>query len=224
MMKTTSLVIAGVAAISALSAASAVLAQTKPAASAAKAPAARPAAAPAAGAPAAPVITATVPGVCILSREGIVEGSTVGKYVGTRLQQLQTQANAELTGDQTSLQNDAKALEAKKTTLGDAGYQQQGQALQQRQAALQQKAQQRERELQATEQKAFQRVMQEATPMVAEQVKANNCGVVLDAQAVMLANAAMNLTPGVVTALNAKITQFDFDREHLDGQPAPQQR
>ena len=217
MMKTISLAIVGAATISALSVAPAALAQTKPAA-------AKPGAASAAPAPEALAITATAPGVCILSRQGIVQTSTVGKYVGTRLQQLQTQATAELTGDQTTLQTAAKDLEAKKATLGDAGYQQQGQALQQREQALQQKAQQRERELQATEDKAVARILQEATPFVAAQVKAANCGVVLDAQAVVLANQAMNLTPAVVTALNAKFTQFDFDREHLDGQPAPQQR
>lgn len=216
MMKTTSFVIAGAAAISALSAAPAVLAQTKPAA-------AKPAAATTPVA-AGPTITATAPGVCVLSREGIIGGSTVGKYVQTRLQQLTTQTNAELTGEQTSLQAAAKDLDAKKATLAAAAYQQQGQALQQRAQALQQKAQQRDRELQATEQKAVQRVLQEATPLVADVVKSKNCGVVLDANSVLAANPAMDLTPGVITALNAKITQFDFDREHLDGQPAPQQR
>lgn len=216
MMKTTSLTIAGVAVITTLGGGMA-LAQTKPAA--------KPAAAAAvAASPVTPPITATAPGVCVLSREGIVGASTVGKYVQTRLGQLTSQTNAELTGEQTALQNDAKALEAKKATLAQAAYQQQGTALQQRLEALQQKAQQRDREMQATEQKAIQRVLQEATPLVSDQVKAKNCGVLLDANAVLAANPSMDLTQGVVTALNAKITQFDFERERLDGQAAPQQR
>jgi outer membrane protein len=216
MMKTQTLLVAGCAAITTLGGASMALAQAKPAAPVATAPAA--------AAPSAQVITANIPGVCVLSREGIVAASTVGKYVQTRLQQLATQTNAELTGEQTSLQNDAKALDAKKATLAAAAYQQQGGALQQRAEALQQKAQLRDRELQATEQKAVARVLQEASPLVADQVKAKNCAVVLDQNSVIAANPSMDLTMSVVTALNGKLTQFDFDRERLDTQAPAQQR
>jgi outer membrane protein len=225
MMKTLSRIIAGAAAIAALGDASLAFAQAKPAASAAK-PAATPAAGPAA-APAAAAgltLTATTPGVCVLSREAILGASTVGKFVQTRLQQLQTQANAELTGEQSSIQTAAKDLETKKTTLAPAAYQQQGAALQQRAEALQEKAQLRDRELQATEQKAAQRILLEATPLVEAEAKTKNCAVVLDANAVMAVNGSMNLTQNVVTALNGKFTQFNFDRERLDNQPAAQQR
>lgn len=208
MMKTTSLVIASVAGVAFMANASLVLAQAKPAAPA------KPAAAPAA-APASP-ITVNIPGVCVLSREGLVGASTVGHYVQTRLGQLSTQTNAELTAEQTSLQNDAKALEAKKATLAAPAYQQQRASLQQRAEALQQKAQLRDRELQTTEQKAIARILQEAGPLVSDQVKAKGCGVLLDANSVLAANPAMDLTPSVVTALNGKLTQFDFDRERLD--------
>jgi outer membrane protein len=220
MMKTLTCTIASAAAIAAFADASLAVAQTKPAA-----PAARPAAAPAAAA-AAPnmTLTATTPGVCVLSREAILGASTVGKYVQTRLGQLESQANAELTGEQSSIQTAAKDLEAKKTTLGQTAYQQQGSALQQRANALQERAQQRDRELQATEQKAVQRVLQEATPLVANEAKAKNCAIVVDANAVMAVNGSMNLTQDVITALNGKFTQFDFDREHLDAQQAAQQR
>jgi hypothetical protein len=34
----------------------------------------------------------------------------------------------------------------------------------------------------------------------------------------------MDVTAAVVTALNGKLTQFDFERERLDGPGAPQQR
>jgi Skp family chaperone for outer membrane proteins len=232
MMKTLPRIIASVAAIAALGDASLAFAQAKPAAPAAKPPAsatpvARPAATPtaptAAAAPPPMVLTATTPGVCILSREGIIGASKVGKYVQTRLNQLQTQANAELTGEQSSIQTAAKDLEAKKTTLG-AAYQTQLQALQQRADALQQKAQLRDQELQATSQKALSRILTEATPFVETEAKAKACSVVLDATAVMAVNNAMNLTPAVVASLDTKIQQFDFDREHLDAQQAAQQR
>ncbi|HTI67668.1 MAG TPA: OmpH family outer membrane protein [Caulobacteraceae bacterium] len=225
-MKTLPRIVAGVAAMTLLGDASLAFAQAKPAAPAPKAaaPTARPAAAPAAPAAARMTLSATTPGVCILSRDAILGASTVGKYVQTRLGQLQNQANAELTGEQSSIQTAAKDLEAKKATLAPAAYQQQGAALQQRAEALQEKAQLRDRELQATEQKAYSRVLLEATPLVETEAKSKNCSVLLDAQAVMAVNDSMNLTQGVITALNGKFTQFDFDRERLDNQPAAQQR
>lgn len=215
MMKNSSILIGSAAAIAALGCASAAMAQAKPAAR----PAAAAPAPAAAAAPASVNLTANVPGVCILQREALLAGSTVGKYVQTRLGQLQSQVQAELNGEGITLQTDAKGLEAKKATLAAAAYQQQGQALQQRAEALQAKANQRDQELEATRQKALQRVWGEAVPLIGEAVKAKNCAVVFDGNAVMVANNDMDVTPVVMTALNAKITQFAFERERLEGQP-----
>jgi len=224
MMKTSTILIAGASAIAMLGAAPLAFAQAKAPAAAAPVARAPAAAAPAAAAPAAPSFTATVAGVCVLSREGILGGSKVGKYVQTRLGQLTTQVNAELTGEKTAIETAAKDLDAKKATLGQAAQQQQVTALQARASALQDKAQVRDRELQATEQKAIQRVLVEATPFVDAQVKAKACGVLLDANSILGANSAMDLTPGVITGLDGKLQEFAFDREHLDAQPAAQQR
>lgn len=217
MMKTNSILIGSAAAIAALGCASAALAQAKPAARpAAAAPAA---AAPAAAAPATVTLSANVPGVCILQREALLAGSTVGKYVQTRLGQLQSQVQAELNAEGTTLQADAKSLEAKKATLAPAAYQQQGVALQQRAEALQAKANQRDQELEATRQKALQHVWGEAVPLITDVVKAKNCAVVFDGNAIMVANNEMDVTPAVMTALNGKVTQFTFERERIDAQP-----
>jgi outer membrane protein len=206
-MKLSPFAVAGLGVVTALGCATVAMAQAKPPVKAAT---------PAAAAPPAPVITATVPGVCVLSREGIVGASTVGKYVQTRMGQLSNQVNAELGGEQTTLQNDAKALDAKKASLGQQAAEQQALALQQRYQALQQKAQQRDRELQATEQKAVARVLQDASPLVGDIVKQKQCGLLLDANSVLAGNPTMDITPSVVQALNVKTTQFDFEREHLD--------
>jgi Skp family chaperone for outer membrane proteins len=218
-MKLSTFAAIGIGSIAALGCAAGALAQPKPAPAASK-----PAAAAAAPAP-APVITVNVPGVCVLSREALIGSSTVGKYISTRMTQLSTQVNAELGGEQNTLQADAKKLDATRATLQPAQLQTQGQALQQRASALQEKAQQRDRELQATEQKAIARVLQEASPLVGDVVKSRACGLVLDANSVLAGNPAMDITPTVVQALNGKFTQFDFEREHLDAQAgAPQAR
>lgn len=168
-------------------------------------------------------ITAPVPGVCVLSREGLLTNSTVGTYVGDRMKQLGAVVQAEVTSEQTSLENDAKALDGQKATLQADVYQQRGQALQQRYAQLQQKVQLRQRELEATQQKAFSRILQTAGPMVGQVVGQRSCGILLDANSVIVGNPSLDITQTVITMLNGSLTQFAFDREHLDQQGAPAQ-
>lgn len=171
---------------------------------------------PAAGA--APAIThgPPVPGVCIISVEAAVGGSTVGKYVNTRVQQIAAQVNAELTAEKTSIDNEAKALDSQRATLDQGTFEQRGAALQVRANAWQRKYQLREREMQATQQKAFDRVGTEMEPLIRQAYQAKGCSLLLNGNALVMASPAMNITPAVVTALNAKITQFAFDRERLD--------
>jgi outer membrane protein len=177
---------------------------------------------------AAPAIThgAPINGVCIISIEAAVGGSTVGKYVNTRVQQIAAQVNAELTGEKTSIDNEAKALDGQRGTLDQNTFEQRGAALQVRANAWQRKYQLREREMQATQQKAFDRVGTEMEPLIRQAYQQKGCSLLLNRNALVLANPAMDITPAVVTALNAKITQFAFDRERLDqptasGAPAP---
>lgn len=161
-----------------------------------------------------------IPNVCILSREVIVTNSTVGQYVVNRLQQITAQVNAELTSERTALETEARTLEGQASTLQQNALQQRAQALQERIDAFQQKTAQRDQELAATEQKAVSRVFTEASPLVNEVVNQRACGLVLDASTVLAGNVAMDVTPAVIERLNAKITQFPFEREQLPAQPA----
>src|SRR5258708_36296568 len=90
-----------------------------PAAGAGALPAGPSAFAQAAAAPAAPQVTHGPPiaGICVMSLENAIGASTVGHYVETRMQQIVAQVNAELNGEKTSLDNDAKALDARRATL-----------------------------------------------------------------------------------------------------------
>jgi len=165
------------------------------------------AAAPAAPAAAAPAVThgPALPGVCIVSIENAIGGSTVGKYVDTRIQQIVAQVNAELNGEKTAIDNDAKALDARRATLDQNSLEQQAAALQVRANALQRKAQLRDREVQATEQKAVSRIGQEMEPLIRQVYQQRACSVLLQRTAVVIANPAMDITPQVVTALNATV-------------------
>jgi outer membrane protein len=175
-----------------------------------------PAAAPAAAA-AAPVVSGPpIAGVCIFSNEQAIATSAVGKYVGQRIQQLSTQANAELDAEKTAIETDVKAYDAQKPTLTADMQQQRELAFNQRAGALQRKADLRNRELQATEQKAVSRIAAEVSPLLRQIYTQRACGLLLDRNSVFGANPSMDVTADVVRLLDAKITQFPFDREHLD--------
>lgn len=160
-----------------------------------------------------------IPGVCLFSYDAADESSAVGKFVAQRMQQLQSQAQAELSAEQTSLQTDAKALEVQRPTISADIYQQRGLAINQRATALQRKADIRSRELQATGQKALGRIVTEVNPLLQQVYSQRGCGLLVDRNSVFFANPSMDVTNDVVRLLDTKITQFPFEREHLD-QPA----
>jgi outer membrane protein len=174
--------------------------------------------APAATPAPAPQVThgAPITGLCVVSIENAIGASNVGKYVNTRLQQLVAQVNAELNAERTTLDNDAKALEGQRATLDQNTLEQRAAALQVRANALQRKAQLRDREIQATEQKAFNRVGAEMEPLIRQAYQGKQCSMLINRNSIILGNPASDITQQVVTALNAKISQFTFDRERLD--------
>jgi Skp family chaperone for outer membrane proteins len=171
--------------------------------------------APAAAAPQVPTGPA-IAGVCIFSRDAALANSAVGKFVGERLKQIQSQASAEVQGELTALQTDEKAYGAQRGSLASDVQQQRETVLHQREELLQRKAELRNRELQATEQKALSRVVVEMNPLLIQVYGQRNCGLLLDQNATFGANPQMNITAEVVRLLDGKITQFAFEREHLD--------
>lgn len=176
--------------------------------------------APAAAAPAPPAVThgPALPGVCIFSSPRAVGSSQVGKAVDARLKTIIQQVNAELTGERTALDNEAKALDAKKTTIAQDALEQQAATLQAKANAWQRKGQLRQKEVEATEQKALARVYQELDMPIRQVYQAQKCSILLDRESVMLANSAMDITDAVVAALDARIKTLTFDRERLDQQ------
>jgi outer membrane protein len=157
-----------------------------------------------------------IAGLCAVSIDAVIANSTVGKYVDTRLEQIAAQANAELNGEKSSIDNDARALDGQRQTLDQNTFEQRASALQVRQNALERKAALRDREMQATQQQAVGRVLNEMKPLIAQSAEQKNCAIVVDRNSVVMVNPAMDITPGVVTGLNAKISQFAFDRTRLD--------
>jgi len=171
---------------------------------------------------AAPAVSYGPPiaGVCTVSVDAVVANSTVGKYVETRMQQIGAQVNAELSGEKSTIDTEAKALEGQRASLAQATFEERARGLQEREAVFERKYAVREREMQATQQQAVGRVLNEMKPLIATAAEGQHCSILLDRSAVIMVNPAMDITPTVVTALNGKFTQFAFDRVHLDQQAA----
>ncbi|MBV8593799.1 MAG: OmpH family outer membrane protein [Caulobacteraceae bacterium] len=172
----------------------------------------------AAAAPPAPTISSgpAIPGLCILSVNQAISSSTVGQYVNTRLGQIVAQVKAELSPEDTAINTEGRALQSQRTTLDANTLQTRAQALDARIAALRQKADLRQREVSETERKALDRIAQELQPIAQQLYQQHRCSALIDKGSVMIANPDMDLTGAAVTALNARIQQFPFDREHLD--------
>jgi outer membrane protein len=202
-----------------LAMAGSAVAAPKPAAG----PVATQAAAPraAAAAPAAPPINhgPAIPNVCIYADERAVGTSLVGKAASTRMQQLRAQVTAELQAENTALQTDASALNAKKASLPADQLQAQGQALQARADALNAKANQRQRELEQTGAEALGQIHQRIDGILRNVYQQRGCSILLNGDSVYLANPAMDVTQTVVTQLDAAMPTISFDRKVLPAQP-----
>jgi len=193
--------LAGVTLVAALAGAGAAAAQ-------APAAAARPAAAPLGG----PVIA----GVCVLDNQRMVQQSAVGKAVIARMQQLAQQVSGELNPQRTALQTEGQTLTNQKVASTDprvAAYRTKAETYARTEAI-------RERELQMTQQKALARIGTEADPVVRQIYAQKNCGLLLDRSGVFGSNPAMDITDQVIAGLNARITQFTFERERMPQQAA----
>ena len=160
-----------------------------------------------------------IAGICVYFDDRAVGSSTAGQAAGARMQQLRAQIAAELQAEQTGIQTDGAALNAKKATLTAEQFAQQAQPIQQRAQALEAKAQQRQRELEATAAKAGQRIHTAIDPVLRSAYQSHSCSVLLNGdQGVYIVNPAMDLTPLVTTGLNASLPTLTFDRELLPAQ------
>jgi outer membrane protein len=176
-------------------------------------------AAPAAAA-AQPAPGPMIPGVCTYNNERAITTSAVGQAVIARMKQLSAAVDAELKADRASLETERQTLEASRTTMPQEQLEQRALAFNQKAAAYERKTQQRVQELQATEAKQLQKIAENLDPILKAVYSEKNCGLMLDRNTLYGANPAMDVTPTVITKLNAKITTLTFERERAEQQAA----
>ncbi len=203
------------------------------AASASAAPAPAPKKAPAATAPVATQATApalppithgpTIPGVCVYRDDQAIRTSLVGKAFLARMQQLRAQVAAELQAEQTTLQTDISAFQAKRSTLTPDQLSAQGAPLQQRAQAFDAKAGQRQRELEATAQEQLAQIHQRIDGILRTIYQQHGCSILLNGdQSVIVAKPEMDVSASAVQQLDAVMPTISFDRKVLPAQAAQQ--
>lgn len=167
-------------------------------------------------APPAPALGGTpIPGLCLLSTEAIYANALVGKAATARLQQLATQAQAEIDAERKPIDADIATFRSQEASLTPEQRAQRQAPLAARLQAIEAKAQLRSREIEATRQKARERISTEAQSVIAQVYSQFKCGLVIDRNTVLGGNMANDLTPGVVRGLDAKIQTITFNREVL---------
>jgi len=173
----------------------------------------------AAAAPAAansPLGGPQVPGVCFLSQEAVFANSKVGQAATARLRQLAQDASAPLISERQSIETDAKALASDQGKVPAVQLQSRHDVLSLRAQAYQASLQEVSRRVEATRANAAQQIAQAAQPIVVQAYHARGCGLLLNRNVVIGGNLAGDLTPDIVSGLDAKITAITFDLE-----PAP---
>ncbi|QYC10702.1 OmpH family outer membrane protein [Brevundimonas nasdae] len=158
-----------------------------------------------------------IPGVCLLSREAVFANAAVGRVATARLAELTQAAQAEIDAERAPIEAAARALEGQPET---DQLRAQAQTLSQQWQALQQKATHNGQEIEATRMVVMERIANEAQPIIAQVYAEHQCGLLFDRASALGGNFANDLTAGVVTALDARISTISFDREPLSTAPA----
>ncbi len=163
--------------------------------------------------PAAAMVGPLVAGVCLLSRQDLVSHSKIGLAAAARLETLTRASQTEFNGEKARIEARAKALGAKRGSLPPAQLQAQGQALNQRFAALQAQAGVRARQIDDTHAMVAARMVDGAQPYIAAAFAAHGCGLLVAREAVLGGNLTNDLTPEVLVALDAKAAPLTFELE-----------
>jgi len=161
-----------------------------------------------------------IPGVCVYFNQQLMAQSTAGRSVQTRMEQLATEVQGEITPYATAIQTEAQALQTGAATIPAADQQSRRQALQQRVGEAQQLEQTRTEELRYTLSEQRRLISAAVEPILVAVYQEKGCGIMLDRESVFIVNPAMDVTGEVITRLNTALPSLSFNRLPVPAQPA----
>lgn len=175
----------------------------------------------------APVAAAQGGSVIVIDYERVVSTSDIGRDMTTKLQQIGTQMEGELSPERTAIETEQRRLQqAAQGMTGDqvrANTQltQQIEALGQRAEQFRTRQITSARDMEYTRQRTLMDFNTQITPVVQEVMAAQGAGVVIDASTVQLHAPNVNVTDDVIQRLNQRVRTLNVTRQSA---PAPQQQ
>jgi Skp family chaperone for outer membrane proteins len=160
----------------------------------------------------------SIPGVCMLSRTQVLQESKVGQAADARLKQLADQARSDLDAERKPLTHDIQQFREQAGSMKPAQRESRQKALQERMQKFQHKAQVLDARIRITRGKAMKRIGDEIDPLLSGIYKQHRCGLLLDRDTVLGGNMDNDLTPGVIQALNKKMSTISFSLAPLPKQ------
>ncbi|WP_373002803.1 OmpH family outer membrane protein [Hyphomonas sp.] len=175
---------------------------------------------------AAPAASAQGTTVVMIDEGRLLGESKAGKDIQTKLQNLETQMKNELEPIRATLETDGKALQTKvegktrEVVAADTALLGQLTAYQKRAQEFAQKQQVVSKEFQLTERKALIDFNKAIEPALMEVVNEKNAQIVMSKAQVIYSADAVDVTPLVITKLDAKTPTIAVSRQRLPAQPA----
>lgn len=155
---------------------------------------------------------AQVPGICMMSSEALYTGSQLGQFIELRINQIGAQSIAELNEGGSALDADRLNLRSRIEAQGEAALESEVAAFNQRVQQYLQLREVRAAEVERTRQLAQQRFGDEARPVLIQVSQSRQCAFVMEMDTLIIPDPRADITRDVVTALNAKISQFSIEK------------
>lgn len=152
-----------------------------------------------------------IPGVCVLNQQDIFNTAKVGVAANAQFRKMRDVTQNDVNAQEAGIKADQAALG--KTKLAPAQMEVRRQALARRQDALQLKAAKESQELEAVRRDAVVRIAAAAQPLIKQVYGQKKCGMLLSSSGVLAANTAMDITPAVIQALDARVPSMSLTRQ-----------
>jgi len=160
-----------------------------------------------------------LPGVCSVSGEQVLLGSSAGQALQARMVQLAQEVQGEIAPYAQQVQTEYQALQQGASTIPADQLNQRRQALQQRVQEAQQLEQTRDNELRYTQSVQAKAIEDAARPIILAVYQERGCGVLLRGESIAYINPAMDITAAVVQRLNTALPTVSFNRMPFPAQP-----
>jgi outer membrane protein len=152
---------------------------------------------------------ATPPKIVVLDKVAILQYSKAGQDIGKQVQAYAAQAKNDLTAQGKALQSEGRALQQQVAILAPDLKQKKLAAFQAKEQSLQAQAQKKDDQIKYSFMMARQAMEKQLGPILQQVIKERGANMVLDKQAIVMANStAFDITGEVINRLNQVMPSY----------------